>query len=165
MDSKGIKQAAHLAQIDEAPKLHALITDKVNAAFITPLVDDDLSFLKLKVEAMWKASQKHFETVLEQSSRNESAGGARVVGSTERAAKIKACELRNNATLTQKLLPSRGLWDMIAIGRQPQNNEFVYVPIEKVVCEWDQEGKTPVRKREPDGVDREVEQAKEDMPA
>ena len=108
LDSKGMRQAGHLAQIKSKEALHTLVTEKVNAASTVPLRDDDLTSLKLRVEAMWKASQKYFETSVQQESKSDSST-SRPVGSTERAAKIKAYEIRNNAVLTQSLQPSRSL--------------------------------------------------------
>ena len=100
--------------------------------------------MKLKVEAVWQASQKHFTATIDQESKSDTAWLTRPVGQLERTAKIKAYEIRNNAVLTPKLTPSKSLWEMIAAGRD--NNDFIYVPIEKVVSEWDQDGNRQVNR-------------------
>ena len=71
MDSKACRQVGFLAQIGDKDHLHELLTEKVNAASEQPLLGDDLEFLKLKVEALWKASKTHFDTSLEKNGAEE----------------------------------------------------------------------------------------------
>ena len=71
MDGKGLRQAGHLAQIESKETLHGLLTTKVNEQRTTPLDGDDLAFLKSRVEAMWKASQKYLNSIGKHRNRNE----------------------------------------------------------------------------------------------
>ena len=162
MDEKGMRQVGHLAQIASADKLHALLTSKVNASCEPPLQGDDLEFLQLRVEAMWKAAQKYFDTNEAQSNLSD-ACTSRSVGSSERSAKIKAYEIRNNAVLSQHLQPSKSVWETLAANKD--NNDFVYIPVEKIASAYEEGARQKVRGRDPDGTDREKEAPKEDMPA
>ncbi len=86
---------------------------------------------------MWQASGKHFNSAIEAETSSNGTVTQRAVGATERAAKIKSFEQRNNAVLEQRWTPAKSLWEALAAGKDAQ--EFTYIPIEKIASEMDQE--------------------------
>lgn len=157
MDSKGMTQVAFVAQIRNPERVHELVTDKVH--WELPLEEEELEAAKLKIEAMWAACCKWFQAQGETEAKSELANQQRPIGKSERETKIKAFEIRNNSQLDMKQRPSKTLWETVATAKD--RNEFVYIPIEKAVGEWDQESMAKFRTRDVEGVDREhIEQTK-----